>query len=156
MYRFLVALAFAGACSSAPAVVNARPVAAIAHGDCAEARRRADLEPDLDVDRLPAPVRQSPRPLRNVPAAVRARIDTSGAVIKVNVVIDTSGRADMKTFTIVESSHPWLAANLRSVLPRWRFTPAELAGCKVARVYKFSATAPPRVKRAASAQGAKD
>ena len=54
------------------------------------------------------------------------------------------GRADAKTFKIVEVSNPWFAENLRSVIPQWRFTPALLAGCKVRRVYKFSATAKPR------------
>jgi hypothetical protein len=34
-----------------------------------------------------------------------------------------------------------LAAHIKGVLAKWRYTPAELAGCKVARVYHFSATA---------------
>ena len=41
-------------------------------------------------------------------------------------------------------SDPWFAENLRNVIPQWRFIPALLAGCKVRRVYKFSATAKPR------------
>jgi hypothetical protein len=48
----------------------------------------------------------------------------------------------MKTFRIVESSHACLSAHVKGVLPKWKYTPAELAGCKVARVYHFSATAP--------------
>jgi hypothetical protein len=47
-------------------------------------------------------------------------------------------------FRIVQSSHPWLSTHVKGVLAQWRFSPAELAGCKVARVYHFSATAPPR------------
>jgi hypothetical protein len=122
----------------------------LADGDCVEARRRAALEPDLAVDLLPTPVRQNPRALQKVPPAVKAHIDTSGAAVKVEVLVDTLGRADMKTFKVVESSHPWLAANVKSVLPAWKFRPAQLAGCKVNRVYKFSATAPARVKVRAS------
>ena len=79
-----------------------------------------------------------------MPAAVRSEIVKKGAVVKVDVLVDTLGRADMKTFKIVEVSNPWFADNLKSVLPGWRFSPALLAGCKVRRVFKFSATAKPR------------
>jgi hypothetical protein len=126
--------------------VSARPMTsanAIAPGDCVEARRRAAAQPDLDVDRPPAPIRQSPRPFQQMPAAVRTQVAKTGAVVKVSVLVDTLGHADMKTFHVVETSHPWFAQNMRGVLARWRFTPAQLAGCKVARVYKFSATAKP-------------
>lgn len=127
-------------------VVNARPLAAtaIAPGDCVEARRRAAEKPDLDVEVLPAPVKQTPRPFLRMPADVRAQVAKSGANVQVNVVIDTLGRPDMKTFQVVQASNPWLAQNLRTILPRWTFSPAQLAGCKVARVYKFSATSKPR------------
>ncbi len=108
------------------------------------------MEPDLYVDRLPTPVRQSPRALQRVPSNVRAHMDSAGATLKVEVQIDTLGRADMGTFKVVESSHPWLTANVKSVLPSWRFTPPKLAGCSVKRVYKFSATAPPRLRARAS------
>lgn len=142
-----VALLTISACrSGTPEFVAARPVGALAEGDCVEARRRAALEPGLDVDQLPSPVKQKPRALQRVPADVKAHFDTSGAAVRVEVLIDTLGRADMKTFKVVESSHPWLASNVKSVLPGWTFKPAKLAGCKVKRVYKFSATAPARLK----------
>ena len=115
-------------------------MAAIAYGDCVEARRRAAAEPDLSVDRLPAPVRQNPAPLRGIPPAVRSHVDLNGAMVKVNVLVDTLGRPVMRTFQVDTTSHQWLADNVKSVIPRWRFTPAELAGCKVARVYRFSAS----------------
>jgi hypothetical protein len=117
----------------------------VARGDCPEARRRAAERPDLDVDRLPAPVAMKPPALApdQVPPGV---LGPRGAVIKADVIIDTLGRADMRTFKIVRSSHPWLSAHVKSVLPKWKYTAAELAGCKVARVYRFSATAPPTKK----------
>jgi hypothetical protein len=118
--------------------------ASIKSGDCVEARRRAAAKPDLDVDRPPAPTRQRPAAFQSMPAPVRAAVDKQGAVVKVDVVVDTLGHADMKTFRVVESTQPWFAENLRSVLPAWRFSPARLAGCKVRRVYKFSATARPK------------
>ncbi|HKO15399.1 MAG TPA: hypothetical protein VJU87_04115 [Gemmatimonadaceae bacterium] len=147
--RTLLALAALGAsalaCShSGPElnperVVNARvaPSSSVAYGDCATARRLAAAQPDLQVDRIPAPVKMSPRPLRGVPAAA-LRSDGS-AEVKADVIVDTLGRADMRTFKVVSASHPWLASNVRSVIGKWRFTPALLAGCKVPRVYHFMA-----------------
>lgn len=127
--------------------VSARPVTGgtgVSYGDCVEARKRAAAQPDLEVDRLPSPTRQRPAAFQNMPVEVRSLVDTKGAVVKVDVIVDTLGRADMKTFKVVQSSHPWFADNLKSVIPGWRFSPAQLAGCKVRRVYKFSATAKPR------------
>jgi hypothetical protein len=144
----LFVAALIAACASANSAPDYRPVRVagvvkpVAHGDCPEARRRAAEKPDLDVDRPPAPVAMKPPALANgsIPPGV---IGPKGAVIKADVVIDTLGRADMKTFRIVKSSHPWLSAHIKNTLPKWKYSPAELAGCKVARVYHFSATAPP-------------
>ena len=142
-------MSLVAACHHDPGLeqVNVRPAAAtgVPYGDCVEARKRAADKPDLDVDRLPSPVAQKPAPFSRMPADVRSDVARKGAVLKVDVVVDTLGRADMKTFTVVESTNPWLVTNMRTTIPRWRFTPAELAGCKVPRVYKFSATARPRV-----------
>ena len=128
-------------------IANAKPAAAtgVSFGDCAEARKRAAAKPDLDVDRLPTPVTQKPAPFARMPADVRSEIARKGAVVKLDVVVDTLGRADMKTFTVLESSNAWLTSSMKSTLPRWKFVPAQLAGCKVRRVYKFSATSRPRV-----------
>jgi len=68
-------------------------------------------------------------------------------MINVDVLIDTLGKADMKTFKVVKSSSKWLTENVRGVLPKWTFSPAELAGCKVPRVYHFMASAPARTKK---------
>lgn len=127
-------------------MVNTRPMTMIAlkAGDCVEARRRVAAESDLDVDRLPSLVKQSPPPFQRMPAAVKSQVDKKGAMVKADVVVDTLGKADMKTFKIVQASNPWLADNIKTVMPRWIFSPAQLAGCKVARVYRFSATAKPR------------
>lgn len=111
-------------------------------GDCAEALRRAADKPDLVVDRLPTPVVTRPAVLKNVPRSA-LRKDGSASV-KVDVLIDTLGRADMKTFKVVAASHPWLVKNVRTALAKWKFEPAELAGCKVPRVYHFMASAPAR------------
>lgn len=114
----------------------------VAPGDCAEAMRRAVAKPDLAVDRIPTPVVAKPAALQRPP---RTALNRDGsAEVKVDVLIDTLGKADMKTFTVVTASNKWLVSNVKSVLPRWRFSPAELAGCKVPRIYHFMASAPPR------------
>ena len=58
----------------------------------------------------------------------RARV--RGQVV-VQVVIDTTGRADMASLRIVSSDHPLLTDAVVAVLPRARFLPAESGGRKV-------------------------
>ena len=151
MSRIRVALPLlaiiAMACASSNAEPDTRPVRVagmakpLTHGDCPAARRLAAENPALTVDRNPAPVEMKPAILQTgkIPPGV---IGAKGAVVKADVIIDTLGRADMTTFKIIKSSHPWLTAQVKSAIPKWKYTPAELAGCKVTRVYHFSATAP--------------
>ena len=49
----------------------------------------------------------------------------------VQFVIDTTGRADMKTFKVLKSDHELFTASVRQVLPSVRFFPAEIGGRKV-------------------------
>ena len=143
------------ACSSSPppeaeirpqVLADAAPPGSmpVAAGDCAEALRRAAEKPDLVVDQLPVLVTAKPKPLQNPPRSA-LRKDGS-AEVKIDIVIDTLGKAVMKTFTIVATSSPWLATNVKSVIGKWTFEPAQLAGCKVPRIYHFYASAPPRTK----------
>jgi len=148
---FLCAMAacLATACSRAPAPeleTNARIAGPLAYGDCVEARRRAALQPDLAVDRIPAPVAMKPSPFQRMPESA-LRKDGS-AEIKIDVVIDTLGRADMRTFKVVKVSNKWFTENVRGVIGKWSFTPATLAGCKVARVYHFMSSVPARTASA--------
>ena len=124
------------------AETSARIASPLQRGDCVEARRRAALQPDLEVERIPAPVAMKPAPFRGVPESA-LRKDGS-AEIKIDVVVDTLGRADMKTFKVVKVSNRWFTDNVRGVIGKWTFTPALLAGCKVPRVYHFMATLPAR------------
>ena len=144
-------LVVAGGCAGGmmeETTTNVRPMdgsaSALAYGDCAEANRLALARPGLEVDSVPRVVTQRPAPFTRIPDSVKTVLNKKGSSVKVDVLVDTLGRPVMKTFTVVESSHPWLAANLRSVMPSWRFRAARLAGCKVPRVYKFSATSRPR------------
>jgi hypothetical protein len=145
----LLAIALASAslaaCSSNPEpelepdspVRIAPPDKPVAQGDCAEALRRAAQKQDLYVDQLPTPkARESSAiPVKQMPEAVRkARYSE----VKASVLIDTLGRADMKTFTVIKSTHPWLASSVKSAVAKWKFEPAQLAGCKVPRLYNYN------------------
>ncbi len=98
--------------------------------------------PSLEVDRAPDVATYDPRPLQpprgGYPRGVIRRDGTTR--VKVSVVVDTAGRPDMTTFTIVETTHPWLAANLKALIPRWTFTPAVKSGCAVTGLWVFSAS----------------
>jgi hypothetical protein len=85
-----------------------------------------------------------PPALRGVPASAYRK--DGSAEVKVDVIVDTLGRAVMSTFQVVSVSNPWFANNVKSVIGKWRFTPAEVAGCRVPRVYHFMASAPARQK----------
>ncbi|MBC7673446.1 MAG: hypothetical protein H7247_13590 [Polaromonas sp.] len=123
----------------------APPEGAIAAGDCIEARRRARLNTDMAVDRLPTPRTKLESSLRDrsMPAAVRRAKWNS---VVVSALVDTLGKADMRTFTIVKTTHPWLAERLKLAVPKTVFDPALLAGCKVPRLWlgEYNAGTPPR------------
>jgi hypothetical protein len=145
----------AGACTHAPPAEIAPDITTritearvapgdepVAPGDCVEALRRALDKPDLAVDRIPSPIVARPAALIGPPRSA-LRKDGS-ADVKVDVLIDTLGKADMRTFKIVSASSEWLVKNVKSVIGKWTFAPAELAGCKVPRLFHFMASAPPR------------
>jgi hypothetical protein len=82
-----------------------------------------------------------PRPFTPTPTSVKADIDKNGMSFKADVVIDTLGKARVETLNVLETSNEWFPRNLKALLPRMRFSPAVLAGCKVERVYKFQTSA---------------
>lgn len=151
MTRSLFACAFAAlavlACASNPDpdLVPDQPVriapslTPIKLGDCPEALRRASAHPDLAVDRLPSPraLVPAPLPVKSMPEAVRG---AKYNAVKITVLVDTLGRADMRTFTVVRTTHPWLASSVKSAVAKWKFEPAQLAGCRVPRQFEWGAT----------------
>lgn len=107
---------------------------------CAEWTRRAAASPELDVERVPEPVAYDPPPIpRRLPRGVIPR--NGRAEVRIQVVVDTLGRADMKSFRVVRSTHPKLTASVRHAVSRWKFRPAEVGGCKVPRVFNWGAVA---------------
>jgi TonB family protein len=59
-----------------------------------------------------------------------------GSVL-VQFVVDTLGNADMRTFTVLESSNDLFAQAFKATLPRWRFYPAEAGARKVKQVVQL-------------------
>jgi len=55
--------------------------------------------------------------------------------------VDTLGKADMRTFKVVRSTHPTLSKSVHDAVAKWTFTPAVVHGCKVPRTFNWSATA---------------
>lgn len=52
-------------------------------------------------------------------------------------VVDTTGRADMRSFEIIKSDHEAFTSAVRNALPNMRFFPAELAGKKVRQLVQM-------------------
>lgn len=140
--------ALAVACASAnrqPPATNAQLLAAPAD-PCVVAREDARLDPRLDVERVPAPVKMDPAPIRRpVPRTALSRDGSS--VIKVEVLVDTLGKPDMTTFTVIESSNSWFTTGVKAAIAKWTFAPAYRGGCKVPRFYQFAASSAPRARR---------
>ena len=135
------------ACSSNPdpdlvpdqPVRIAAPATPIKPGDCPEALRRASAQVDLPVDRLPSPraLVPAPLPVKSMPEAVRT---AKYNAVKITVLVDTLGHADMRTFAVVRTTQPWLASSVKTAVAKWKFEPAQLAGCKVPRLFEWGAT----------------
>ena len=143
----LAALALAACSKSKPetqaepemvgARVNDKLEAPIARGDCREATKRALANPDLDVEKVAAPRTMTPPPIdsRRMPKGVADR--NGWFTVKFHVLVDTAGKADMKTFVVDTTSHPWLATSVRGAVAKWTFAPAEVAACKIPRNYSL-------------------
>jgi protein TonB len=52
-------------------------------------------------------------------------------------VVDTTGRADMRTFEVIKSDHEAFTAAVRNSLPNMRFFPAEVGGKKVKQLVQM-------------------
>jgi hypothetical protein len=144
----VAAACLAAACSKKPpetqpepemvgARVNDRLEAPIARGDCREATRRARANPNLDVEKVAAPKAMTPPAIdaRRMPKGVADR--NGWFAVKFHVLVDTTGKADMKTFVVDTASHPWLATSVKGAVAKWAFAPAEVAGCRIPRNYSL-------------------
>jgi hypothetical protein len=123
-----------------PIVTPARVAPSEAAVSCSEWVQRALAAPELDVEKVPEPVAYNPAPIpKKIPPGVVPKNKT--AEVRIKVMVDTLGKADMATFTVVRSTHVWLTRNVRAAVAKWKFRPAEIDGCKVPRLFNWSATA---------------
>jgi hypothetical protein len=107
--------------------------------------RRALAKPDIEVDRLATPRANVPSAVsgKTMPTAVRR---ASYNEVRVSVLVDTLGKAEMSTFKVIKTTHPWLASSFKTAVAKWTFDPAQLAGCKVPRLWLGAITSgkPPK------------
>lgn len=73
--------------------------------------------------------------LPRYPAALR-QAGVEGAVW-VRFVVDADGRVDLRTVTVLQTSHPAFTESVRGVLPRLRFSPARLNGARVPQLVEM-------------------
>jgi hypothetical protein len=124
----------------------APPDKPVQQGDCPEALRRTAARADAHVDRLPTPRALVPAPLPRASMPDEVRRAKYNAV-KITVLVDTLGQPDMRTFKVVRTTHPWLASSVKTAVAKWKFEPAQLAGCKVPRQFEWGATSGARGAR---------
>lgn len=109
---------------------------AISNDGCGGIRAELAASGSATVEQPAVPVAMKPAAVRTpVPAKVLAADRTPE--LEVTVVVDTLGKPQMKTFTVVKSSHSWYTTNARTAIAKWTFTPAMHRGCKIERPYKF-------------------
>jgi hypothetical protein len=136
-------LAGTAACSGGKAAVDesVQPVRMAAPDPvvtCSEWVQRAVADPEIAVERVPEPIAFDPAPIpRPLPKGVVGKDGT--AEVRIRVLIDTSGTADMRTFAVVKSTHPTLTKSVRAAVAKWKFVPAEVGGCKVPRNFNWAA-----------------
>lgn len=85
---------------------------------------------EFQVERPPAFLTEVGLGVRPVRDPVRA-YETGGDTVLVQFVVDTLGVPLPATFKVLKATRPEQAAQARAALPRWRFAPATLGGCKV-------------------------
>ena len=79
------------------------------------------------VDRSPRLIGNPVPPV--FPSALR--YTGRGGRVLVEFVVDTTGRAEMDGFKVVQAADPLFAESVRAALPRYRFSPGEAGGRKV-------------------------
>ena len=103
---------------------------------CAEVTARVIANPLLEVDLVPSPIAYNPPALKYPVPSFVAR--TKRPNVSIEVLIDTLGRANMKTFKVVRTSHKYYSDHLREAVSQWRFAPALIGPCKVPGIYRFA------------------
>ena len=100
---------------------------------------------EFEVEKQVQTMRGSAQP--QYPADLRA-MNIEGVVLA-QFVVDTTGRAEMRTFKVLKASHGGFVEAVRDVVPRMRFHPAEIHGHRVRQMvqqpfeFRLTGFAPP-------------
>lgn len=78
-----------------------------------------------------------PRPRRDNPKPDFPADRAAGQQVIAAFAVDTLGHVDSASIVILSSTDEDYAAAVLAVLPRWRFSPSTIRGCKVARTMKW-------------------
>ncbi len=113
----------------APPPVATSP-APVQQGDVPDETRLFSVE-DVDTAATRDPASDGPR----YPIELRDK-GVQGEVL-VEFAVDTAGRADTTTFTVVETTHPLFTNAVRDALPLMRFTPAVAHGHHVRQLVRL-------------------
>jgi protein TonB len=89
---------------------------------------------DFQVEKPAAMLDDSPKP--KYPAV----LESSGipGEVQAQFVVGTSGKAEMNTFKVLKSTNELFASAVRNVLPRMRFSPAQIGGKPVPQLVQQS------------------
>lgn len=85
-------------------------------------------------------VLQPPRPRRGNPNPDYPASKRIGQRVTAIVLIDSLGHIDPESIEIAEATDDDFAKAVADVLPRWRFTPSMIRGCKVSRQVRLDFT----------------
>lgn len=78
-----------------------------------------------------------PKPRHGNPEPNYPREKQRGEQVIASFTVDSLGNVDPSTIDIVASSNDDFANAVVEVLPRWRFTPSMIRGCRVARTIRW-------------------
>ncbi|HEX6965665.1 MAG TPA: TonB family protein [Gemmatimonadaceae bacterium] len=87
----------------------------------------------FQVEKQTVPIDGNPKP-RYPSMLESAHVD--GTVL-VQFVVDTTGRVDMSTFTVLKATNALFVDAVKRVLPSWRFYPAEAGGHRVRQLVQM-------------------
>ena len=88
-------------------------------------------------------VSRPPKPRRGNPDPVYPEAKRKGQQVIAAFTVDSLGSVVRSTIAIVSSTDDDFANAIVDVLPRWRFTPSTVRGCRVARSIRWEFGAPP-------------
>lgn len=138
---FAAATMFAAACAKSTPEATPAPTTANLSDGCPTIVSEFLANPSTPPDRVAEPIKMDPQPIpRPYPKDL---LKNGKAKVEAEIMVDTLGRPDAKSFKLVTSTHPYLTKSVRTALTKWKYKPAELRGCKIPRVYKFEAHFPP-------------